>query len=287
MGTTGMSVGATVIAHLRWYHRQVNGQSGDEPVAWFRVHVPHPRLWGGTAAGPARVALDDGVLHRLAAGLRVEDGAAGLTTAVAPAPRAATRVERSYSGMASLLRRPTQCLVGVPEGTATRMRWAAAGCGLLASRLDARPPGTRLRTPAEDAAGPLQVGPLPGWMVGTDVYGAPVVLHLPPGTTALVRGATAAVVSQTIPPSGRIVGTDVDIVSSRADWEAAWDPQRCRVFVDTGGTGGTGDTGTDGPAATPLDAGLVDVTVDLTGPTTGTVQVGGSTVEVTPLALRP
>jgi hypothetical protein len=256
------------------------------------MHVPHPRLWGEPVAHPPTVVLDDRVLHRLAAGLRVEDGAAGLTTAIAPAPRAATRVERSYSGVASLLRRPTQCLVGVPEGAAARMRWAAAGCGLLASRLDAAPPGMRLRTPVEDAAGPLQVTPLPGWMVGTDVYGAPVVLHLPPGTTTVVRGATAGVVSQTIPPSGRIPGTDVDIVASRADWEAAWDPQRCRVFVDTvdtrdtADTGRTGRTDTDGPVSAPPDGVTVDVTVELTGPSAGTVQVGGTTVEITPLPLR-
>jgi hypothetical protein len=37
---------------------------------------------------------------------------------------------------------------------------------------------------------------------------------------------------------------------------------------------------------TPPDGVTVDVTVELTGPSAGTVQVGGTTVEITPLPLR-
>ncbi|MEY8566097.1 hypothetical protein AALF15_05930 [Corynebacteriaceae bacterium 7-707] len=277
------SATSAVVSHVRRYHRLIHG-GGDEPVVWFRVHVPHPRLWGDGRGRPDEAApvpvvlLDPATLLRLAEGLRVREGTAGLRTALAPAPRATSRVERSYAGIASLLRQPTQCLVGVPEDAAPRMRWAAAGCGLLASRVDALPAGARLRTTAGDGTGAtggtaaLRIGPLPGWMVGTDVYGEPVVLHLPPGTTTLVRGSTAALVALTLPPSGRIPGEDVDVVTSRGEWEAAWHPQRSRVIVDTGAGPDTN------PGVTP------DVTLDLTA---GTVQAGRTVIEVTPLPLRP
>lgn len=272
----GTSVRAAVVSTVRRYHRQVHGDGGDQPLAWFRVHVPHPRLWrapqDGTAAEVAAVVpvvLDQPVRHRLAEGLRMSGGVDALVTATAPAPRATSTVERSYAGMASLLRLSTLCLVGVPEEVADRMRWAATGCGLLASRLDGLPVGARVRTSAEDARNPLQVTTLPGWVVGTDAYGEPVVLYLPPGTTALLRGAAAEVVSLTIPPSGRVVGEDVILASTIAGWEAAWHPQLCRVVVDT-----VGD----------LDDGcLPDVVVDLTA---GTVSSGGVVVEITPLPLR-
>lgn len=272
----GTSVRAAVVSTVRRYHRQVHGDGGDQPLAWFRVHVPHPRLWrapqDGTAAEVAAVVpvvLDQPVRHRLAEGLRMSGGADALVTATAPAPRATSTVERSYAGMASLLRLSTLCLVGVPEEVADRMRWAATGCGLLASRLDGLPVGARVRTSAEDARNPLQVPTLPGWVVGTDAYGEPVVLYLPPGTTALLRGAAAEVVSLTIPPSGRVVGEDVILASTIAGWEAAWHPQLCRVVVDT-----VGDL---------VDGCLPDVVVDLTA---GTVSSGGVVVEITPLPLR-
>ncbi|MEJ6549319.1 hypothetical protein PQI66_07175 [Corynebacterium sp. USCH3] len=270
-----MSVLASVTSAVRRYHRQVHGGVREQPIVWFRVHVPHPRLWddrdsrGGDVAEP--VVFDAATRQRLADGLRIGTGPDSLVTAVAPAPRATSTVERSYAGVAALLRMTAHSLVGVPAPVADRMRWAAAGCGLLASRLDGLPLGARVRTPAEDASGPLQVTALPGWMIGTDVYGVPVVLHLPPGTTTLLRGRSAATVSRTIPPSGRVLGDDVVLVGSPTEWEDAWHPQRCRVMVDTG-------------ADADLAAGLsVDLTVDFTA---GTVSTGGVTVGFTPLPLR-
>lgn len=273
----GTSVRAAVVSSVRRFHRQVHGGGGEQPLVWFRVHVPHPRLWRApqdvTDADPVDavepVALDECIRHRLADGLRMDGGADELVTAVAPAPRATSTVERSYAGMASLLRLSTYSLVGVPESASDRMRWAAAGCGLLASRLGGLPDGMRLRTSAEDSRNPLLVTTLPGWVVGTDAYGEPVVLHLPPGTTTLLRGIAADVVSLTIPPSGRVLGQDVVLSSSLAGWESAWHPQLCRVVVDT-----DGDLG---------DGCLPDIVVDLT---VGTVSTGGVTVGITPLPLR-
>lgn len=271
----GTSVRAGVVSAVRRYHRQVHGGGGDQPLAWFRVHVPHPRLWrapqddAAEAPAVAPVVLDQPVRHRLVEGLRMDGGDDELVTASAPAPRATSTVERSYAGMASLLRMSSHCLVGVPEEVADRMRWAATGCGLLASRLDGLPVGARVRTPAEDARSPLQVTTLPGWVIGTDAYGEPVVLYLPPGTTTLLWGATAEVVSLTIPPSGRVVGEDVILSTTIAGWQAAWHPQLCRVVVDTAGD---------------LEEGcLPDVVVDLSA---GTVRSGGTTVGITPLPLR-
>lgn len=247
---------------VRWYHRQVLGgaAAGEGEQVWFRVHVPHTRTWGEGHVEP--VALDAPLLEHLAAGLRVD--ADMLATAVAPPPRASSPLERSYVGLASLLRVPGHCLIGVPAEAAERMPWAAAGCGLLASRLPDLPAAATLR---RLQAGALQAGPLPGWMVGTDVYGAPVVLHLPPGTTVLLRGRDAATVARTVAPSGRIPGQDVALVDSVEAWRAAWHPQRCRVVVQDG----------------ELEDIPADVVVDLDA---GTLTSAGAGVEVTALPLR-
>ena len=250
------------MAAVRWYHRQVHGgaAAGEGERVWFRVHVPHTRTWGEAHVDP--VALDAPLLESLAAGLRVDAGL--LATAVAPSPRASSPLERSYVGLASLLRIPGHCLVGVPAESAERMPWAAAGCGLLASRMPELPAAATMRSG-------LQAGPLPGWMVGTDVYGAPVVLHLPPGTTVLLRGRDAATVARTVAPSGRVPGQDVALVESAEAWRAAWHPQRCRVVVQ------------DGELDELLADVVADVVVDLDA---GTLTSADVTVEVTALPLR-
>ncbi|MGP9722421.1 hypothetical protein ACT3SZ_00195 [Corynebacterium sp. AOP40-9SA-29] len=253
------------MAAVQWYHRQVGGgvSAGSGDRVWFRVHVPHTRTWGDGHVDP--VALDASLLERLAAGLRVD--ADLLATAVAPPPRAASPLERSYVGLASLLRIPGHCLIGVPAEsaeTAERMPWSAAGCGLLASRLPDLPAAATMRSG-------LQAGPLPGWMVGTDIYGAPVVLHLPPGTTVLLRGQDAATLARTVAPSGRVLGQDVTLVDSVEAWRSAWHPQRCRVVVQ------------DGELDEILADVVADVVVDLDA---GTLTSADTVVEVTALPLR-
>lgn len=254
---------------MRRYHRAVTG-TVERDHMWFRLYRPHHDLWGETTVEP--VVLDGDMLTRLAEGLRLEPAPgqdAGLLTAAAPAPRPATTVERSYAGLASLLRPSTSCLVGVPDDGADRMPWAAAGCGVTAARLDGFPPGARLCGPGDV----LSVGAPPGWMIGTDDYGAPVTLHLPPGSTVVLTGDTAAGVAATVAPSGRAVGQDVSIVDG-SGWREAWHPQRCRVVVDA-----TGDS-------TGVLADVrADVTVDLDA---GTVaDASGTTVtRFTPLPLR-
>lgn len=262
---------SAVRSGVRWFHRQVHGGGDGAAVVWFRVHPPHPDLWGEAPVEP--VMLGPELRDRLADGLRL-GGDGRLLVALAPAPRPASTLERSYAGMASLLRQSTFCLVGVPEDVADRMPWAAAGCGLIAARLDGSPTGARMRDPRET----VRVNALPGWMVGTDPYGVPVVLHLPPGSTTLIRGTGAADVAATIPPSPRVPGQDV-VTTGPDGWAGAWHPQRCRVVVD----------GSDGSCPGEGAGICADVVVDLTpatGASTGTVTVGDSRVSFTPLPLR-
>lgn len=273
----GSSAGGGVGGALRRYHRAVSGAQQRRQV-WFRLHRPHPDLWG--EGDVQQVTLDREVLGRLAEGLRISSTAgedAAPVAAVAPPPRPTTTLERSYTGLASLLRPATTCLVGVPEDVADRMPWAAAGCGMTAARLDGRPPGTRIGRDGES----LNVGPPPGWMIGTDDYGAPVTLHLPPGSTVVLRGETAAGVAATVAPSGRVVGQDVSIISAGSGgvpaWREAWHPQRCRIVVGTAGNGSDGTDGTDGV--------LADVTVDLDAGTVADA-TGTTVTRFTPLPLR-
>ncbi|HIW91714.1 MAG TPA: hypothetical protein H9870_08650 [Candidatus Corynebacterium avicola] len=208
-------------------------------------------------------------MGRLATGLRMDGTPIELATA--PAPRPTTTVQRSYAGLASLLRQTTRCLLGIPEDVAVRMSWAAAGCDLLASRLGYLPVGAR-RCQSDTV---LTAAALPGWMIGTDEYGVPVQLNLPPGSTTVITGAGAETVAETIAPSGRVIGQDVAEVDTVEEWEAAWHPQRCRVLVDPGGQ---------------LVGGVVaDVVVDLDA---GRVSVGGNAdapralIDFTALPLR-
>lgn len=263
---------AGVARALRRYHRLIHGDDGGDAPVWFRLSPPHPDLWGDSPVEP--VILDDRMRRRLSEGLRLSgpdstsDG--GVLYAVGPAPRPCSTVERSYAGMASLLRQPTFCLAGVPAAAADRVPWAAAGCGLIADRLDALPPGARLCPPART----VSAAALPGWMIGTDVYGAPVVIHLPPGSTVLLRGPTAPAVASTIPPSGRVVGQDV-VTTTPTTWAESWHPQRCRLVVDD--SPGTGDT------TTALTGSAVDMVVDLEA---GTVSTRGSSRSFSALPLR-
>ncbi len=259
---------------VEWFHRQVHGRGRPAATVWFQVYPCHPDLWGSAPTEP--VTVDAGLLARLAAGLRMDEVASvvaapgaesAIQLATAPAPRPATTVQRSYAGLASLLRQTTRCLVGVPEGLAVRMAWAAAGCGLLASRVDALPVGARICPPGTV----LNATALPGWMVGTDESGVPVQLNLPPGSTTVITGADTDTVAATIAPSGRVLGQDVAVVHSIEEWKAAWHPQQCRVLVDPTGEMAGGEV-------------VVDATVDLNA---GRVSVGGGTqIGITALPLR-
>lgn len=252
---------------VEWFHRQVHGRTRPATVTWFQVYPCHPDLRGSAATEPVR--LDTDLLGRLATGLRMDESPIELATA--PAPRPTTTVQRSYAGLASLLRQTTRCLLGVPEDVAARMNWAAAGCGLLASRLDDLPVGAR-RCPPDTV---LTAAALPGWMIGTDEYGVPVQLNLPPGSTTVITGSGAETVAATITPSGRVLGQDVAVCHSIEEWEATWHPQRCRVLVDPGGV--------------LVGGGVADVIVDLEA---GRVSVGGSAgtpgalIDFTALPLR-
>lgn len=261
---------AACTSALGWFHRQVHGGGHESGTVWFQLRPAHPDLWGGAPVEP--VVLDARVRRRLVDGLRLDAGGqdAGLVFAVAPAPRPTSTVERSYAGLASLLRQSPRCIVGVPEDAADRMPWASAGCGLLASRLDAFPTGARPSPP--DAT--VSAAALPGWMVGMDDHELPVVAHLPPGSTVLVTGKGAARVAATLAPSAHVPGQDVVVVSSCAHWREAWHPQRCRVVV----------AGVPGQAASLVTEGVVvDLTVDLDA---GKVSVRGRSVGFTPLPLR-
>lgn len=271
-GIAGTPTGSRIRESLTWFHHQVHGGVRRPRAVWFQVHPGHVELWGEATAEP--VTVDTDLLDRLAAGLQLADPTQ-LSVAVAPAPRPESTLERSYAGLASLLRQSSRCLLGVPADVADRMPWAAAGCGLLTGRLGSLPVGARVR-PVGTA---VTANALPGWMIGTDELGVPVLIHLSAGSTVLLTGATAEVVAATIATSGRVIDRDVSIVRSTEQWLDAWHPQCCRVVVAEGSIDDL--LGDDSSV-------IADVTVDLDAQT---VTVSGSaatstSVPFTPLPLR-
>lgn len=240
----GSAAGAGV-ARQRMGRLRAGG--GPEQV-WFHIHPPHQYLWDDSP--PAAVDIDHDLLDRFTAGLRAT---CPPVPALCGPVKPADPTQRSYAGLAALTRPPARYLVGVCAADAATAPFAAAGCGLLARRLPGIPAGARTAT------GTVSVAPLPGWMVGTDEFGVPVTVNLPPGSTVLVSGTSAPCLVDTLPVTGRIIGDDVIVIDSRdatggddtvaARWRSAWHPQTCRVIL--------------GRTPAPPAGVFVDLTVDV------------------------
>ena len=120
-------------------------------------------------------------------------------------------------------------VISVPERCATRVAFAAAGCGLMAT------PWRGAVGPSEELPLQASAAPLPGWFLGLSTTGRPVCLYPVPGATVVVTGDSAAV--DALLASIAWPDNAVRVVSV-AEWEEAWDPAVMRVVAAPAGTDG-------------------------------------------------
>lgn len=197
---------------VHWHSRREKATD----MQWFQLVAVPNGIWGPSAATTA-----DGATFLHALGL--PDGS----------PRPLFDHQAVNARQAEVFSNLTpRTAVGVPAMCASKVRCAAAGCGILAIPAPAPDP-SRLPVPLPAE---FPVHPAAPWKVGLSTHGSTLPLNAVPGTTIAVLGAsshTHNVVGGISWPEELVsrISCEGEPSDLAAQWREAWDPNGVRIVT--------------------------------------------------------